>query len=88
MASTTKPFSPADLAERPHRYFRRRYVWQWPIRVFHWVNAICIFTLFATGLYMANPVLAPSGEPWHNFVQGTVRKVHFAFAYVFIVNFF
>lgn len=86
MAGTTQTFKPA-AAPRGHRYFRRRYVWQWPIRIFHWATAISVFGLFATGLYMAFPVLVPSGEPWNNFVQANARKVHFIFAYVLLVAF-
>jgi Ni/Fe-hydrogenase 1 B-type cytochrome subunit len=86
MTSTTTSV-PAGMAARGHRYFRRRYVWQWPIRTFHWVNALSITALFLTGLYIANPVLAPAGEAWHNFVMGKVRQIHFAFANVFLINF-
>ncbi len=87
MATTVKPLDLSDVAARPHRYFRRRYVWQWPIRVYHWVNVITVTSLFATGLYIANPVLAPAGEPWAHFVMGRARQLHFASAFVFLVNF-
>jgi Ni/Fe-hydrogenase 1 B-type cytochrome subunit len=87
MSRQVEPLSPADVYAHPHRYFRRRYVWQWPIRVFHWVNAITVTVLFATGLYIAAPQLAPSGEPWHHFVMGRVRQLHFACAYIFFINF-
>lgn len=71
----------------PHRFFRRRYVWQWPVRVFHWVNAICVAGLFATGLYIANPKLAPAGKAWHNLLMAKVHLVHYTMAYVMLVNF-
>ena len=87
MSDSVKPFVAADVAAHPERYFQRRYVWQWPIRVFHWINAVCIAMLFTTGLYIAWPGLAPAGEPWNHFVLGTVRKIHFAFAYIFLINF-
>lgn len=85
--ASTRPFAPSGTAPGTHRFFRRRYVWQWPVRVFHWVNAIAITGLFATGLYIASPVLAPAGEAWHNFVMAKVRQIHFACAYVFLINF-
>jgi Ni/Fe-hydrogenase 1 B-type cytochrome subunit len=71
----------------PHRFFRRRYVWQWPVRVFHWVNAISVAGLFATGLYIANPKLAPAGEAWRNLLMAKVHLVHYTLASVMLVNF-
>ena len=68
-------------------FYRRRYVWQWPVRLSHWINALCIVVLFATGEYIAHPQLAPAGEPYRHFVMGRVREVHFAFAFVFLVSF-
>jgi Ni/Fe-hydrogenase 1 B-type cytochrome subunit len=87
MGSRIRPVDPADFVRYPHRFFRRRYVWQWPVRVYHWVNVICVAVLFSTGLYIASPILAPAGEPVRHFVMGTIRKVHFLFAFIFIVNF-
>jgi len=87
MSSRIRAFRPEDLADRPGRYFRRRYVWQWPVRIFHWVNALCILVLFATGMYIAWPILSPAGEAYQNFFMGRVRQVHFLFAFVFVINF-
>ncbi|MBI2839138.1 MAG: Ni/Fe-hydrogenase, b-type cytochrome subunit [Acidobacteria bacterium] len=87
MASVVKPLDPADAAARPHRYFRRQYVWQWPIRIYHWVNAVCVTVLFSTGLYIASPILAPAGEPVQHFVMARFRQIHFVFAFLFLINF-
>ena len=29
------------------------YVWQIPVRVYHWVNALCVLTLIATAVPLA-----------------------------------
>ena len=71
----------------PAGYYRRRYVWQWPIRLSHWINALCIVVLFATGEYIAHPQLAPAGEAYKHFVMGRMREIHFAFAFVFLISF-
>jgi len=71
----------------PTGFYRRRYVWQLPIRLSHWVNALCIVVLFLTGEYIAHPQLAPAGEPYRHFVMGRIREIHFAFAFVFLVSF-
>lgn len=87
MSRRIDSINPSEVNSHPHRFFRRKYVWQWPIRIFHWVNATCVVVLFATGLYIAEPILAPAGEAYKNFTMGTVRQFHFAFAYIFVVNF-
>jgi Ni/Fe-hydrogenase 1 B-type cytochrome subunit len=67
--------------------FRRVYVWQWGVRAFHWVNAAAVATLFLTGLFIADPIVTSSGEPWHTFLMANVRMVHHAAAFVFLVSF-
>jgi len=87
MASRSRPFFPAHLPVTAEAGFRRVYVWQWPVRFFHWINAIAVTMLFSTGLYIAWPMLTPAGEAWHNLLMGRVRQVHFLCAYVFLVNY-
>jgi len=87
MTTSVHPLDHSDVRARPHRYYRRRYVWQWPIRIWHWVNAVCVTVLFFTGLYISWPLLAPAGEAYRNSVMGTVRLVHFSVAYIFLLNF-
>jgi Ni/Fe-hydrogenase 1 B-type cytochrome subunit len=50
------------------------------------VNAIAIFVLFATGLYIASPVLAPAGAAANHFVMGDVRLLHFAFGFALLIG--
>jgi len=64
----------------------RKYVWEFPVRLTHWVNAIAIFVLFATGLFIAAPILMPGGEAANHFVMGRVREFHFAFGFVLILG--
>jgi Ni/Fe-hydrogenase 1 B-type cytochrome subunit len=84
MSTSTAPTAPSAW---PAGYYRRRYVWQWPIRLSHWINALCIVVLFATGEYIAHPQLAPAGEAYKHFVMGRMREIHFAFAFVFLISF-
>ncbi len=87
MASTTHEFDAQAMTDHPERYFRREYVWQLPVRITHWVNAVCLTVLFLTGLYISHPLLAPNGEAARNFVMGRVRQFHFAAAMLFTVSF-
>jgi Ni/Fe-hydrogenase 1 B-type cytochrome subunit len=77
IAHTAKPGLPAGLL-----IAGRKYVWEFPVRLTHWVNAIAIFVLFVTGLYIALPILTPSGEAYKHFAMGRMREVHFAFGFV------
>jgi len=60
-----------------------RYVWEWPVRITHWVNALSIVILSLTGVYIGAPFIAGGNGA---FVMGWVRMVHFVTAYVFTVS--
>lgn len=67
---------------------RPKYVWELPVRYFHWINAICIVVLAGTGFVIANPpAIQSSLEASHSYWFGWVRFIHFTFAYLFLINF-
>ena len=68
--------------------FERVYVWEFPVRLYHWVNALCILALVATGFLIGRPLLPqPVGEASFSYVFGWVRFIHFVAAFVFFFNF-
>ncbi|SDS44479.1 Ni/Fe-hydrogenase, b-type cytochrome subunit [Opitutus sp. GAS368] len=68
--------------------YQRVYVWEQPVRWFHWINAASITALGVTGWLIAHPPgLLNSGEASGSFWFGWVRFVHFAVGYVFLANF-
>jgi len=68
--------------------FQRVYVWELPVRLYHWVNAACIFSLMVTGYIIGNPVnVAYADEAYQQYWFGTVRFIHFVTAFVFFFNF-
>lgn len=70
------------------RKLRRVYVWELPVRVFHWLNALAIVVLCVTGYLIGNPPAIMSGnEASEQYIFGTIRFIHFAAAYVFFFNF-
>ncbi len=72
---------------RSHDY-QRVYVWEQPVRWFHWINALCIVVLGVTGFLIAHPpALMNSREASFSYWFGTVRFIHFLTAYVFMANF-
>ena len=67
--------------------FKRVLVWELPVRLFHWVNALSITVLAITGLIIANPpALISNAEAIDSYWFGTIRAIHFITAYVFFVN--
>jgi len=84
MATTAyRPLGPAPT----ERSYGRKYVWQLPIRISHWINVLAVTTLFWTGLYMASPILSPNGEPYQHFVMGRIREIHFISGYAMLFAF-
>jgi len=39
----------------------RVYVWEIPIRVYHWLNALCILVLCVTGYMIGQPLAIQQG---------------------------
>ena len=68
--------------------YNRVYVWEWPVRLYHWINAICVVTLILTGLVIgAPPTLGDSPEAYQQQWFGNVRFIHFVVAFAYFFNF-
>lgn len=66
---------------------REVYVWQLPVRIYHWVNAFAITVLIATGFVIGDPPAIMHGTPPdENYWFGWVRLTHFIAAFIFITN--
>ena len=63
------------------------YVFEAPVRVWHWVHALSITVLAVTGYLIANPLPALEGEASDHFLMGYMREIHFIAAYFFAVGF-
>ena len=67
---------------------KRVYVWEVPVRIFHWINAYAILILIITGFLITYPLpIMSSRDATHTYLMGWVRYIHFATAYVFVFNF-
>lgn len=67
------------------------YVWEFPVRLTHWVNVICLITLSFTGYYIGNPYIHNVHPFFHGvlkdqWVMGWMRLIHFSTAYVFAMS--
>ncbi|MBP1627264.1 MAG: Ni/Fe-hydrogenase 1 B-type cytochrome subunit [Holophagaceae bacterium] len=67
--------------------YRRIYVWELPVRAFHWINAAAITVLGLTGFIIGHPFsVAYTQEASFQYWFGTVRFIHFLAGYIFLIN--
>ncbi|MFN5170402.1 MAG: Ni/Fe-hydrogenase, b-type cytochrome subunit [Cyclobacteriaceae bacterium] len=77
-----------NAVAHPHKNLRRVFVWELPVRYYHWINALCILVLIGTGFIIGDPPAVLTGrEAYQNYWFGTTRFIHFLAAYVFLFNF-
>lgn len=66
---------------------RAVYVYEAPLRLWHWINAGAILVLAVSGYLIASPPPALPGEASQHYLMGDIRFIHFTAAYVFAVGF-
>ena len=62
------------------------YVFELPVRVWHWLHALSISTLIITGYLISSPPPSLHGEASTHFVFGYIRMIHFIAGMVFAVG--
>lgn len=62
------------------------YVYEAPVRLWHWTNALAIVVLACTGYFIGKPLPTMPGEASDNYLMGYIRFAHFAAAYVFVIG--
>lgn len=64
------------------------YVYEAPVRIWHWVNAAAILVLIITGYFIGSPLPSMQiGEATEQFVFGYIRFAHFAAGWVLAIGF-
>jgi len=61
------------------------YVYEAPVRLWHWVQALAIVVLTVTGFLIAYPPPSVGGEASDSFLFGYIRFAHFTAGYVLAV---
>ena len=61
-----------------------RYVWQWPVRICHWLNVLSMIMLAITGFFIGRPFMTAPDTSMY--IMGWMRMLHFSFAYLFTVS--
>ena len=76
------------MAHAPVVTYQRVYVWELPVRFYHWLNALCVLVLIVTGYLIGNPQsIFYASEAYQQYWFGTVRFIHFVAAFVFFFMF-
>jgi len=71
-----------------HASIRRVYVWELPVRFYHWINALAVVVLATTGFIIGRPLALQVGaEASFSYWFGWVRFIHFVAAFIFFFNF-
>ena len=63
------------------------YVWEAPVRIWHWVMVLAMIVLCVTGYFIGAPLPSVPGEAVENFGFGYIRFLHFAAGYIFAIVF-
>ncbi|MEQ9257668.1 MAG: Ni/Fe-hydrogenase, b-type cytochrome subunit [Roseovarius sp.] len=91
MTNLGEPLPSADASPEDLQSVSRQtsvYVYEVPVRIWHWVNALAIVVLCVTGYFIGSP--PPSmqiAEATHQFVFGYIRFAHFSAGLVLTVFF-
>lgn len=63
------------------------YVYEAPVRLWHWINAAAILVLALTGFFIGRPPPTMPGEASANFLMGYIRFTHFTAGYILAIGF-
>ena len=62
-------------------------VWELPVRIIHWTIVVCVVVLAITGYFIGNPPFSNTQDAATIFTFGTIRFLHFLFAYILLAAF-
>jgi Ni/Fe-hydrogenase 1 B-type cytochrome subunit len=71
---------------RAGRHTTSVYVYEAPVRIWHWINAAAIVVLAVTGYFIGSPLPTMPGEASAHFLMGYIRFAHFTAGYVMAVG--
>ncbi|MFG6448563.1 Ni/Fe-hydrogenase, b-type cytochrome subunit [Roseateles sp. BYS180W] len=75
-----------DRAVAHGRSTKSVYVYEAPVRIWHWVNAAAITVLCLTGYFIGKPLPTLPGEASAHFLMGYIRFAHFTAGYILAVG--
>lgn len=63
------------------------YVYEAPVRLWHWITVLAMTVLMATGYFIGTPFLMLPGDDAGMYLMGHVRFAHFAAGYILAIGF-
>ena len=63
------------------------YVYEAPVRLWHWVTVLSVITLCLTGYFIGSPLPTMPGEASDNYLMGYIRFAHFTAGYIVAIAF-
>lgn len=63
------------------------YVYESPVRLWHWINALAIVVLAVSGYFIGSPLPSMPGEASEHFLMGYIRFAHFSAGYILAIGF-
>jgi Ni/Fe-hydrogenase 1 B-type cytochrome subunit len=75
-----------DMSNEIIKETKSVYVYEAPVRIWHWVNALAITVLCVTGYFIGAPLPTMPGDPSSSYLMGYIRFAHFASGYVLAVG--
>ena len=75
-----------DSAVQHGQTIKSVYVYEAPVRIWHWINALAITVLAITGYFIGVPLPTQPGEASANYLMGYIRFAHFAAGYLLAVG--
>ncbi|MBX9869309.1 MAG: Ni/Fe-hydrogenase, b-type cytochrome subunit [Burkholderiaceae bacterium] len=86
MSASSIPVSNDDQEAATGKVIKSVYVYEAPVRLWHWINALSITVLGVTGYFIGSPLPTLPGEASAHFLMGYIRFAHFAAAYIFAIG--
>lgn len=74
-------------ANATREYGYSQYIYELPVRIWHWVMVVCVLVLGVTGYFIGKPLPSVHGEAVYLFYMGYIRLVHFSAGMIFAVGF-
>lgn len=88
MTDTTHHLAAADIAQGDRVVGRDVvYVYEAPVRLWHWINAFAILVLCVTGYFIGSGIPTMPGEASDHFLFGYIRFAHFSAGQILAVGF-
>ena len=86
-AAVPADLSEDDLVQSPSGHsIKSVYVFEVPVRLWHWINALALTVLAVSGYFIGSPLPSLAGEASDHFLMGYIRFAHFASGYVLAVG--